>query len=119
MPTRQLALLTEGGRGFVDHHTAGTNELRTHLKSIFPQALELIGQDLGRPLATDFLKKWPTLQHVRKVKPAVLRKFYYGHNSGSEELIQQRLELVQKAQPLTSDPALLAAHSLAIQSLAA
>jgi len=26
VPTRQLALLTEGRRGFVDHHTAGTNE---------------------------------------------------------------------------------------------
>ena len=119
VPTRPRALLTEGRRGLVDHPTAGTHELQTHLKSIFPQALELIGQDLGSPLATDFLKKWPTLQHVQKVKPAVLRKFYYGHNSRSEELIQQRLELVQKAQPLTRDPALLAAHSLAIQSLAA
>lgn len=117
--TRQLALLTESRRSFVDQYTAGTNALQTHLKSIFPQALELIGLDLGSPLATDFLKKWPTLQHVQKVKPVGLRQFYYGHNSRSEELIQQRLQLVQKAKPLTSDEALLAAHSLAIQSLAA
>ena len=118
VPTRQLALLNEQRRHFVDHRTGLTNELLSHLKAVFPQAPELLGQDLGSALATDFLKKWPTLQAVQRVQPAVLRKFYYGHNSRSQELIRRRLSLVKGAVALTQDPALLAAHSLAIQTLA-
>src|SRR5207248_7523313 len=85
--TRQLALLTEQRRQFVDHRTALTNQLLSHLKAIFPQAIKLVGEDLSSRMATDFLKQWPTLQEVQKVKPATLRKFYYGHKSRSEELI--------------------------------
>ena len=117
--TRQLALLNEQRRHFVDQRTRLTNQLLAHLKAIFPQAPQLLGQDLASPLATNFLKKWPTLQAVQKAKPAVLRKFYYGHNSRSTELIRRRLALAQSAVALTQDPALLAAHSLAIQTLVA
>lgn len=117
--TRQLALLTEQRRHFVDQRTCLTNQLLAHLKSIFPQALTLLGEELGSPMATDFLKKWPTLQELQKVKPALLRRFYYGHNSRSEELITQRLALQKNAVALTNDSALLAAHSLAIQTLVA
>jgi len=116
--TRQLALLNEQRRHFVDHRTCLTNQLLSHLKAIFPQAPKLVGEDLSSRLATDFLKKWPTLQEVQKVKPAVLRQFYYGHNSRSEELISQRLALVKSAVALTTDSALLATHSLALQALA-
>src|SRR6266550_4380508 len=101
--TRQLALLNEQRRHFVDHRTCLTNQLLSHLQAIFPQALKLLGEDLASPLATDFLKKWPTLQAVKKVKLASLRQFYYGHNSRSEELITERLELVKSAVALTSD----------------
>jgi transposase len=117
--TRQLALLNEQRRHFVDHRTCLTNQLLSHLKSIFPQALKLVGEDLASRMATDFLKKWPTLQALKEVKPSVLRQFYYGHNSRAEELITQRLDLLKNAVALTSDLALLTAHSLAIQTLAA
>jgi transposase len=117
--TRQLALLTEQRRHFVDQRTALTNELLSHLKAIFPQALNLVGLHLGNRLTTDFLKKWPTLQDVKKAKASTLRAFYYGHNSRAEELIVKRLELVRSAVPLTQDPALISAHSLAIQTLVA
>jgi len=68
-------------------------------------------------MAIDFLKMWPTLQAAQKIKPAQMRRFYYGHNSRSEELISQRLKLLKNAVALTNDAALLAAHSLAIQTL--
>jgi len=116
--TRQLALLTEQRRQFVDQRTALTNQLLAHLKGIFPQALQFVG-DLGSRLATDFLAKWPTLQALQQLPPAKLRQFYYGHNSRAQKLIAQRLELLKQAVPLTNDPALLGAHSLAIQTLTA
>jgi transposase len=116
--TRQLALLSEQRRSFVDTRTALTNQLLAHLKMIFPQALHLIG-NLATPLAAAFLKKWSTLQALQKATPAAVRKFYCGHNSRSNDLLTRRLELIKNAVALTSDPALLNAHSMAIQTLAA
>ena len=117
--TRQLALLVEARRGFVEQRTGLSNHLQAVLKSYFPQALALVGEDLGRPLASAFLKKWPTLDAVQQAKSATVRAFYYAHGSRSETLLQERLELIQKAQALTPDAAIIGAQSLAAQSLAA
>lgn len=116
--TRQLSLLVEARRRFVADEVRLTNRQRQALKTYFPQALELVGQDLASPMACAFLQQWPTLEAVQKAKPAVLRRFYYAHHSRSEELIQQRLELVAKAQSLTTDAAIVAAQSLLVQCVA-
>ncbi len=116
--TRQLGFLAEQRRNFVDLRTALTNTLLAHLKMIFPQAVDFV-TDLATPMAAAFLKKWPTLQALQKASPATLRNFYYGHNSRSNDLLTQRLELHKNALALTSDEALLKTHSIAIQALAA
>jgi transposase len=116
--TRQLSLLVEGRRRFVADQVRGTNRMRDALKSYFPQALELAGEDLTSPMACAFLQKWPTLEALPKVKPQQLRNFYYAHHSRSEQLIARRLELLARAQPLTTDPAIIAAQSLLVQCLA-
>jgi transposase len=115
--TRELSLLVEGRRRFVADQLRLSNRLRDALKSYFPQALELIGEDLSSPMTCAFLKKWPTLQALQKVKPALLRKFYYAHQSRSEELIVRRLKLQAQAQPLTTDAAIIEAQSLLVQGL--
>ena len=115
--TRQLSLLVQSRRRFVADQVRVTNRLRDALKSYFPQALELAGEDLTSPMACAFLQKWPALEALQQVKPAALRKFYYAHHSRSEELIAQRLQLQAQAQPLTTDPAIIAAQSLLVQSL--
>jgi transposase len=116
--TRQLALMVEARRRFVADQVRVTNRLRDAIKSYFPQALELAGEDLNSPMACAFLQKWPTLAALQQVKPAVLRKFYYAHHSRSEKLIAQRLQLQAQAQPLTTDAAIIAAQSLLVQGLA-
>lgn len=116
--TRQLMLLVQARRGFVDHATGLVNQLQSVLKTYFPQALQLMGEDLSSPMATDFLKRWPTLGAVQKAKPSVVRAFYYGHHSRSQELIQRRLERIGQAVALTTDRAVMNAQSLAAQSLA-
>jgi transposase len=119
VPTRQLRLLVEARRGFVDRRTSVLNELTATLKSYLPQAFVLVGEDLTSAMATDFLKKWNRLEVIQKLTPTVLRAFYYGHNSRSEELIQERLKLIGTAVPLTQDPAIVGALSLAVEQLAA
>jgi transposase len=113
--TRLLQQLVAHRRAVVDERTALTNRLQALLKAYFPQALELCGQDLWRPLATAFLLKWPTLMAAQKAKPATLKQFYYLHESRSQKLIDQRLKLLEQAVPVSDEPALNQSFALRVQ----
>jgi len=113
--TRQLQQCVVHRRAVVDQRTELTNRLQEVLKAFFPQALDLCGEDLWRPLATDLLLKWPSLQAIQKVKPATLKQFYHQHHSHSPALIQRRLKLIQDAQPVTDDAMLVQTHVLRVQ----
>lgn len=113
--TRLLQQLVAHRRAVVDERTALTNRLQALLKAYFPQALELCGQDLWRPLATAFLLKWPTLTAIQKAKPVDLKQFYYLNGSRSQKLIDQRLNLVEHAVPVSDEPALNQSFSLRVQ----
>lgn len=114
--TRQLRLLTEFRRRLVNDRTRLTNKVTSLLKQYYPQALEWAG-GLETLQACDFLQRWPTLQAVQKTTPARLRKFYSRHSCRRSQLIEQRIEQIQSAQPLTTDQAVIAALSLRVQAL--
>jgi transposase len=113
--TRLLQQLVSHRRAVVDERTGLTNRLQALLKQYFPQALDLCGEDLWRPLATAFLLKWPTLQALQKAKPATLQAFYYLHGSRSGKLIESRLQTIARAVALTDEPAVLDSHTLRVQ----
>ncbi|MGH8524781.1 MAG: IS110 family transposase, partial [Gammaproteobacteria bacterium] len=110
--TRKLRLLVEARRGFVDQNTACLNQLRAVLKAYHPLAVELFGEHLDGVMAREFLRRWPTLERLKTVRPSTLRGFFYAHNSRSEERIGQRLQMIQQAQPLTEDAAIVSALEL-------
>ena len=113
--TRQLQQLVLHRRAVVDQRTGLTNRLIGLLKQYFPQALELCGEDLWRPLATTFLLKWPTLQSLKQARKESLKQFYYLQGSRSQKLIEQRLERIDQAVPLSGDIALLHSYTLRVQ----
>jgi hypothetical protein len=113
--TRQLQQLVVHRRAVINERTGLSNRLKALLKQYFPQALDLCGEDLWRPLATAFLLKWPTLQRLQKAKPEKIKEFYYHHGSRSKKLIEQRLERLAKAVPLTDEWAVLQSHTLRVQ----
>ncbi len=117
IPTRQLRLLVEARRGFVHDSTGFTNRLRATLKCYYPLALDLVGEDLTTPMALDLLRRWPNLAKLQAAKAGVLRAFFYAHNSRSEDRIQERLEALRQAKPLTEDPALIAPLQLQMEQL--
>ena len=117
--TRELAALVSARRRAVDHRTQNTNELRSVLKSYFPQALDLVGEDLASTLALDFLERWPELAVVQKVRPATLRTFYAAHNVRSAERIEERIRRVACARALTSDRAWIEPALLQVRMLIA
>ncbi len=113
--TRAVQQLVFHRRAVIDERTALTNRLIAMLKQYFPQALLLCGDELWRPLATRFLLKWPSLQAVQKAKTATLKQFYYLNGSRSARLLEQRLTLVQKAVPVTAEPALIESFQMRVQ----
>jgi transposase len=115
--TRAVQQLVGHRRAVVDERTGLTNRLKALLKQYFPQALVLCGEDLWRPLATQFLLNWSSLQAVQKVKTAQLKEFYYLQGSRSAKLMEQRLALLQKAVPVTDDQAIINSFSLRVQLL--
>jgi transposase len=117
VPTRQLRLLVEARRGFVDDRTGLSNRLGANLKCYYPVALEMLGEDLSSPMASEFLRRWSNLSKLKAAKAVTLRGFFYKHNSRSEDRITQRLEAVQRAMPLTEDPALLEPLQLQMERL--
>jgi transposase len=116
---RQLQMLVEARRGLVDQRTGLTNQLKAVLKSYFPQALELVGENLGGPLAGAFLQRWPSLAAVQKAKAETLRRFYHQQQVRSAALIEERLERVRTTTALTGDAAVLASAPLQLEVLLA
>jgi len=116
--SRQLALRVEHRRQLVDWQTALTHQLTSHLKVYFPQALRWVGQ-LDSLQACDFLQRWPTLEAVQKVPPTQLEQFYHQHQCRRPRVIQQRIQQIRRALPLTQDPALVEALSRMVLALIA
>jgi transposase len=111
---RELQLWVEMRRAIVDQRSALCNQLTAALKAYFPQALELIGNDIGAPLAGAFLQRWPTLAAVQHARPETLRHFYQVHQVRSAERIAERLQLVKTTVALTDDPAVLAVYPVQV-----
>ena len=109
--TRLLARLVEDRRKAVDLRTSHIQALTAALKEYFPQALELLNGNLASRLAHDFLMKWPTFEAFQQAKPSTLKRFYYGHNIRSPELIEKVLSLASTAQALTTDRAIVQSGS--------
>jgi len=114
-PTRELAGLALARRQAVDRRTQLSSQLRTVLKSYFPQALELIGDELERPLALDFLQRWPDLGSAQKARPATLRSFYHQHTVRRPQLIERRIALIGQARLLVNDPVFIAPAVMQVQ----
>jgi transposase len=105
--TRTLAGLVEARRKAVDRRTLLSNQLQSTLRDYFPQALELIGENLSAPMALDFLKKWPRLTDVQAAKDATIKSFYHRHNVRRPQLVADRVQCIRAARSLTRDAAVI------------
>lgn len=114
--TRSLQLLTQNRRQLVNQRTAFTNQLTGLLKSYYPQALELAGE-LDSLQACDFLEKWPALEALQQARPAQIRKLYLDYGKPRPESLEQRLEQIRQARPLTTDPAAVLSGTMMVRAL--
>ena len=116
---RLVGQLSEARRNLVNQHVALSNALTAHLKHFFPQAVTLFDGDLTTAIACAFLKKWPTLEDLKRARPQTIRKFFYARGSRSEQKLQQRLQQIHAAKPLVTDAAVIETYSRMAQAMVA
>ncbi len=116
--TRLLGRLVEDRRKVVDLRTSQIEALSACLKEYFPQAIEVLSGNLATRLACDFLKKWPAFEAFQQAKDSTLKRFFYGHNVRSPQIIEKVLKIAQSAQALTTDPAIVESGSRLAQTYA-
>lgn len=116
--TRTLAGLVENRRHLVDERTRIVNQLHGTLKTYYPLAQTLVGEEMNLPLAADFLACWPDLETLQRAEVKTLRAFFYKHNSRSADKMEERLAAVQKAKALTTDLAIIVPARLLVVALA-
>ncbi len=114
--TLKLAGLVEARRDTVDRRTQVLNQITSLLRAYYPQALELVGE-LDTELAVDFLSRWPELITLKAVKPGVIKRFYHAHHLRRPELLEARLQLIQKAVALTTEEARVSVAVLQLRCL--
>jgi transposase len=118
VPTRKLDGLVQARRAAVDLRTQLSNSLTTLLKGYFPQAFELVGEDLFSPMACAFLLKWSDLISLKAARPNSVRAFFQAHNVRRPQTVQKRLERIASAKPLTTDDAIVSVSVLSTRLLA-
>lgn len=64
--------------------------------------------------ACEFLRRWPTLEALQQAPRRPLRHFYRAHRRFTSHELEQRLEEIRNAQPLTSDPAVVESSALLV-----
>lgn len=103
---RLLQMQVENRRKLVDERTALSNKLKNTLKIYYPQ-IPCWQEDVTTELVCDLLMKWPTLETLKKARPATLEKFFREHHVRAEEKIQRRIGEIREAVPATADRAVI------------
>jgi hypothetical protein len=114
---RTLAVLVQERRHWIDMGTGLVEQLIDVLKKYYPQALELAGGDLTSPMALSFLRRWPDLAAVQRVRWSTLEKFYCHYHSGRDEVLARRRELQSHARPVSEQECYIAPLRLHMQTI--
>jgi len=109
-------MLVERRRKIVRARTRLTNRLKSLLKAYYPQALEW-AEELKGLRACDFLKKWPTLEAVKRAKVSELQRFYRHHGCRNEEVIGERIKQIRGSDPLTGDQAVIKSSAMVVLTI--
>ena len=113
---RTLQTLVEQRRRLVGDKGRITNRLIYALKQYFPQALEWF-KDKDTAVFCDFLSRWQTLKQAKHARRATLEAFFREHNVRYPHIIEERLQAIKTATPLTEDIAVITPHRLLVQAL--
>src|SRR5262245_47897400 len=101
--TRLIRILAEDRRGLIAERTRLCNRLQDRLKQVFPLALEVLGS-LTTELAAEFLARYSSFAELQQAPAEDVAALYRLHSLGQTK-IDERLQRIAAATPLTTDPA--------------
>jgi transposase len=113
---RALTQLVEDRRRLVGDTVRLTHRLTSALKNDFPHALPWCDAK-GTTLCCDCLAQWPPRKAVQLARRATLARFFRNQHVRYAGVIDQRIEAIQNAPPLTTDAGLIAPNALLVQAL--
>jgi transposase len=113
---RTRAQLVEHRRRLVGDNVRLTNRLRSPLKNYFPHVLQWF-HDKDTAICCDFLTQWPTLKAAQLARRTTLERFFRAHHVRDADVIDQRLQAIKSARPLTTDESVIVPHALLAQAL--
>jgi transposase len=114
---RKLEKLVEQRRMLIDEVRRVTNRMTAALKEYFPQVLEWF-KDKDTFVFCDFVSRWPTLKQAQRARKARLCAFFHEHNVRYPHIVEQRVQSIIAASPLTDDASVISPNSLLVVSLA-
>jgi transposase len=115
--TRRVQNLVEERRKLVEEKTAQVNRLIGYLKIYFPQMLEWFAR-LDTKLVCEFLERWPSLEELKEVPPAELRRFFRQRQGRHPERTEDRIQGITQAMPAIQDGAVIEAKRAVVQVIA-
>jgi transposase len=113
---RALQQLVDHRRRLVGDHVRLTNRLTSALKHDFPHVLHWL-HDKDTTICCDFLTPWPTLKAAQLARRSTLERCFRTHHGRDADVIDQRIQAIKRAIPLTTDEGVIAPHALLVQAL--
>jgi transposase len=113
---RALEQLVQHRRRLVGDKVRLTNRLTSALKNYFPHVLQWF-DDKDTTIFCDFLTQWPTLKAVQLARRSTLERFFRAHHVRYADVIDQRIQAIKSATPLTTDAGVIAPTALLVQAL--
>jgi transposase len=114
--TTELRELTRQRRELVEARVDLANQIGALWKEYFPAILELKPARKYSEFVIALVLKYPTLEQTQKAGKTKLRQFFY--SIGTKEKMEQRLDLLMKATPITTDPVLIRTCARKCQAIA-
>jgi len=113
---RTLAQLVEHRRRLVGDRVRITNRLTQALKMYFPHVLQWFPSK-ETMLFCEFVTQWPTLKAAQLARRSTIKRFLRHHHVRGSQRINERLEAIKQATPLTTDEGVITPHVLMVQAL--
>jgi transposase len=113
---RALEQLVEHRRRLVGDKVRLTNRLTSALKNYFPHVLQWF-HDKDTTIFCDFLTQWPTLKAAQLARRSTLERFFRAHHVRYADVIDQRIQAIKRATPLTTDEGIIAPTALLVHAL--
>jgi transposase len=113
---RALEQLVQHRRRLVGDKVRLTNRLTSALKNYFPHVLQWF-DDKDTTIFCDFLTQWPTLKAIQLARRSTLERFFRAHHVRYADVIDQRIQAIKSATPLTTDARVIAPTALLVQAL--